>query len=62
MVNYSKPTCGLVHFNIAYQWFKMCHFTHLRFKTLVAITHLAQFPLKKQVEYKSNLSNLFLGF
>ena len=42
-VNYSKPTCGLARFNITYPWFKTCHFTHLRFKTLAAVTHLAHF-------------------
>ena len=42
-VNYSKPTRGLARFNIAYPWFKTCHFTYLRFKTLAAVTHLAQF-------------------
>ena len=39
-VNYSKSTCGLAGFNIAYLWFKTCHFTHLGFKTLAAVTHL----------------------
>ena len=42
-VNYSKPTRGLADFNIANLWFKKCHFTHLGFKTLTAVTHPAQF-------------------
>jgi hypothetical protein len=42
-VNYSKTTSGLARFNIVYPWFKTYHFTHLKFKTLAAVTHLAQF-------------------
>jgi hypothetical protein len=52
-VNYSKLTCGLAGFNIAYLWFKTCHFTHLGFKTLAAVTHLAQFRQKNRSTIKA---------
>ena len=51
-VNYSKPTCGLAHFNITYPWFKTCHFTYLKFKTLTAVIHLAHFRKKKKNKYR----------
>ena len=51
--NYSKPTCGLAGFNIAYLWFKTCHFTHLGFKTLAAVTHLVQFRQKNRSTIKA---------
>ena len=52
-VNYSKLTCSLAGFNIAYLWFKTCHFTHLGFKTLAAVTHLAQFRQKNRSTIKA---------
>jgi hypothetical protein len=57
-VNYSKPTCGLAGFNIAYLWFKTCHFTHLGFKTLAAVTHLAQFRQKNRSTIKATFFQL----
>ncbi|GMY18722.1 isoform 2 of monoacylglycerol lipase abhd6 [Fagus crenata] len=62
-VNYSKPTCGLAGFNIAYLWFKTFHFTHLGFKTLAVVTHLTQFRQKNRSTIKAtffqSIKNMF---
>jgi hypothetical protein len=41
--NVSSRNPPELEFHFAYPWFETCHFTHLRIKTLAAVTHLTPF-------------------